>query len=109
MADEKQWIERPDDMTRIINLEFPIELGAEGDDAGIIDKLTIKRPKVGDILAASKLGASEDERRLQAVARMSKQMPSLIEEIFASDWERVNDAYDELRFPLQKGADFGGL
>ena len=101
MEEQKQWIERPDNMTRIAHLEFPVELGAEGDEAGKIAKLTIKRPKVGDILACSKLGINDDERRIQAVARMSKQLPSLIEQLYASDWERVNDAYDELRFPKQ--------
>ena len=101
MTNQKEWIERPDDMTRIAHLEFPVTLGAEGDSAGKVDKLTIKRPKVGDILTTSKLGTNEDERRIQAVARMSKQLPSLIENLYASDWERVNDAYDELRFPKQ--------
>ncbi|MCP3965988.1 MAG: phage tail assembly protein [Lentisphaerae bacterium] len=91
-------------MTRIAHLEFPVNLGAENDATGTIAKLTIKRPKVGDILATSKLAETEDERRVHAVARMCKQLPSLIEQLYASDWERVNDAYDELRFPERSGA-----
>ncbi len=95
------YIERPDNMTRIVYLEFPIELGGEDDEAGVIAKLTIGRPKVGDILATSKLGNTDDERRVQAVAKMAKQLPSLIEILYASDWEVVNNAFDELRFPKQ--------
>lgn len=100
----KKWIERPDDMTRIIHLEFPPKLGAEGDEAGVVKSLTMKRPKVKDILTTSKLAATEDDRRVQIVARMTGQVPSLIEELYASDWERLNDAYDELRFPKHSGA-----
>lgn len=107
MTHQNVWIERPDPMTRVVTLEFPVALGKDDDAAGTIDTITIKRPKVGDILAISKQGASEDERRIHAVARMSGQMPSLIQELYASDWERVNDAYDELRFPSLTGAASG--
>ncbi|MCG8633091.1 MAG: phage tail assembly protein [Desulfobacterales bacterium] len=96
------YIERPDDLTRIVYLEFPLELGKEGDQAGIIDKLTLGRPTVGDILETSRQGTTEDERRVFVVAKMTKQLPSLIEKLYASDWDVLNDAYDELRFPKQK-------
>ncbi|MEH0021696.1 MAG: phage tail assembly protein [Desulfobacter sp.] len=104
----RQWIERPDDMTRLINLEYPIPLGADGDSSGLVAQLTMKRPKVRDILETSRLAATEDERRIQAVARMTGQLPSLIEELYACDWERLNDAYDELRFPKPSGVTSGG-
>jgi hypothetical protein len=96
------WIERPDIMTRIVHLEFPLVLGAEDDAEGTVDKLTMKRPKVGDILAAGKLAKTEDERLMQEVARMSGQLPSLIEKLYASDFDCMEDAYYELRYPSQK-------
>ena len=101
---KKEWIERPDNMTRIVRLEFPIQMGTEGDSNTTIESLTLKRPKVGDILKTSKLGDNEDERRLEAIARVSGQITSLIKEVYASDWERINDAYDELRFPSPTSA-----
>ena len=106
-AGEPVWIERPDALTRVVTLEFPLVLGADGDAAGKVHRLILRKPKVRDILAAGKVAVTEDERRVQLVASVAGQLPSMIEELYASDWERVNDAFDELRFPLERQAGCG--
>lgn len=92
-------IERPNDFERIVFLEFPIQLGNPDDPTATLAKITLKRPKVKDLLALGKQSGTEDERQIRLMAALSTQQPSVLEELYASDWERLNKAFEELRFP----------
>jgi hypothetical protein len=100
MAKQKKvLIERPNSYERIVHLDYPIKLGSEGDPAATVSSITLKKPKVRDILAAGKDGGSEDERQVRLMSVLSSQLPSVLEEVYASDWERLTKAFEELRYP----------
>jgi len=95
-------IERPSDYERIVHLDYPVQMGAAADPAATVSAITLKKPKVRDILAVSKQGGNADERQIRLMAVVSGQMPSLLEELYASDWERLSSAFEELRYPPEQ-------
>lgn len=102
--DAPEWftknIARPDAMERVVTLQYPVALGGLDEAMDKVTSLTLRKPKVGQILKASRESGSSDESLLRAIAACCNQPRSLLEELYASDWEILVTAFEELRFPL---------
>lgn len=78
-----------------IPLKYPITFG-EGDGAVEYKVLTMRMPKVKQILAARKGESDADQREKAIVATCCGVPASLIDELYFPDYEQLLEGYDEL-------------
>ena len=82
-------------MKKDIPLKHPISFG-EGEGAVEYKALTMRTPKVKEILAARKGETDADQKEKAIVATCCGVPASLIDELYFPDYERLLEAYDEL-------------
>lgn len=68
-----------------ITLKFPAENG--------LTKLSIRRPKVRDMLATEKSKGSDAEKEVLLFANLCEAAPSDIEGLDMADYQQLQDAY----------------
>lgn len=78
--------------TVTVALNFPISA-----DGQTHDKLTMRRPKTADTVAASRLKKDEVDRALFLMSRLCDVSPEAIEELDESDFYALNRQLDSFR------------
>ncbi|EGV38451.1 phage tail assembly protein [Neisseria weaveri] len=73
-------------VSKEIKLKYPVRL-ATGE---MLEKLTLRRPKVGDIRAVAGL-ATDAEQELAIMARISGLVPEDLDELDLADYKQVQD------------------
>jgi hypothetical protein len=77
-------------MSDPINLKHPITLGGEE-----YTQLTLRRPKVRDMLGVDKQGGSDAEKEVRIFANLCEVPPSVIEELDLADYQALQGAYQD--------------
>ncbi|MQP64705.1 phage tail assembly protein [Niveispirillum sp. SYP-B3756] len=86
-------------MTVEITLDYPVE-----GPMGTVEKLTMRRPKVRDQVAAQEGTNNPAEFELRLYSFLSGQPPEVIAAIDLADYARLNRAYLDFMAPPAKGA-----
>lgn len=72
-----------------IALDYPIEA-----DGVRLERLTIRRPKVRDLLTANKSGGGDDvQREIRLFANLCEVAPETIEGLDMADYGKLQEAY----------------
>ncbi|WP_461210385.1 phage tail assembly protein [Desulfocurvus sp. DL9XJH121] len=71
-----------------ITLEYPVR--HQGHEYG---QITMRRPRVGDMLAADKQGGSDMERELAMFASLCEVAPDVLRELDMKDYRKLQVAY----------------
>lgn len=71
-------------MTTRISLEYPVTHNSQ-----TISELALRRPTVGDNLAAQKAGASDAEREIRLIANLAEVAPDVIHLLDMKDYGRM--------------------
>jgi hypothetical protein len=69
-----------------ITLKYPVDMGGQP----VVD-LVMRRPKVKDVLAASRGGQDRDRREVALLATLCTVPQSFIEELDMADYRRLQD------------------
>lgn len=75
-------------LTTSVTLEFGAEI--DGAQVGV---LQMRRPRVRDLLTADKGSTGAIEREIKLFANLCEVAPSVIEDLYKSDYGRLQDAY----------------
>jgi hypothetical protein len=71
-----------------VDLKHPIEIaGAK------VAVISLRRPKVKDMLAAEKAGGSDAEKEIRIFANLAEQPPEVIESLDLADYAALQRAY----------------
>ena len=76
--------------TQTLTLKRPLEHHGQS-----IDTLTLRAPRVRDMLAADQRTGSEMNKEIQMFANLTEQEPALIEALFLSDYQQLQRAYQD--------------
>jgi len=71
-----------------IKLAFPLSDGGQ-----VIDKLSMRRPKVRDMLGGAQAGGSDAEAEVRLFAGLCDITPELVEGMDLLDYQALQDAY----------------
>lgn len=73
----------------MIALDYPIEA-----DGVRLERLSIRRPKVRDLLTANKSGGGDEvAREIRLFANLCEVAPEVIEDLDMADYGKLQDAY----------------
>jgi len=75
-------------MSDPIKLKHPITL--EGEE---VTQLTLRRPKVRDMLGADKQGGTDAEKEIRIFANLCEVTPAVIEELDLADYQALQGVY----------------
>lgn len=75
-------------MTQTVKLDYPVT--AEGRS---IDEITLRRPKVRDMLAADGSAGSEAEKEISMFANLAELAPATIEALDLADYQALQETY----------------
>lgn len=73
-----------------IKLNEPVEVNGER-----FEKLSIRAPRVRDLLMASKLDGSDEEKEVRIFANLCEVPPEVIEELTIKDYQQLQQAYQD--------------
>jgi hypothetical protein len=76
----------------VITLDFPFEFDGER-----IEKLTMRRSKMGDRIWASKQGGTDEEKTAKLMARLCDTKPEVIAKLDDVDADKVDRQYGAFR------------
>ncbi len=71
-----------------IELKHPVEV-----DGKNIARLSMRRPKVKDQLAADKASGSDAHKEVRLFANLCEESPAVIEELDLADYRQLQEAY----------------
>jgi len=71
-----------------VKLKYPVTV--EGSE---YSELTMRRPKVRDMLSSDKLGGSDAEKEIRIFANLSEVSPSVVEELDMVDYQSLQETY----------------
>ncbi len=71
-----------------IELKHPVTVDGAG-----IKQLTLRRPKVRDMIASDKAGGSDAEKEIRTFAHLCEVSPETIEELDLADYLKLQKAY----------------
>ena len=71
-----------------IDLDRPVTVGGE-----TVERLTMRAPKVRDMLAQDKLSGTDAEKEVRLFANLCEVAPAVIEELDLADYRRLQEAY----------------
>lgn len=74
----------------IIQLKYPVELNGL-----TVDELSIRRPKVRDMLAADKSAGSEADKEIRMFANLCEVDPNVVEGLDLSDYSNLQKVYQD--------------
>ena len=81
-----------------IKLDSPVKI-----DGVEINELSLRKPKVRDLIVASKKNVSESEREVNLIANLAEVSPETIQELDLSDYLKIQDwLKDFLAQPSQR-------
>ena len=69
-----------------IKLDSPVKI-----DGIEINELSLRKPKVRDLIVASKKNVSESEREVNLIANLAEVSPETIQELDLSDYLKIQD------------------
>jgi hypothetical protein len=72
-------------MTEII-LDYPIEF-----EGATLSKITVRRPKVADVVAARKSKKDEAEQEIAMLAKLTELAPDAIESLDLGDYKKLQE------------------
>jgi len=75
-------------MSEVVKLQHPITV-----DGQEITRITLRRPKVRDMLAVEKLEGSEGARELRLLANLADVAPDVLEELDLADYQALQKVY----------------
>ncbi len=75
-------------MSEMITLQHPVTL-----DGLQTTALTMRRPKVRDMLSADKQGGTDAQKEIRTFANLCEVTPSVIEELDLADYQALQKAY----------------
>ena len=75
-------------MSETIELKHPITLDGEE-----LKHLTLRRPKVRDMLAADKASGSDAEKEVRVFANLCEVAPAVIEALDMADYQALQERY----------------
>lgn len=76
----------------VIALEYPVAA------SGVtVDRLTMRRPQVRDLLIARKAGSDEVAQEIRLFANLCEVEPNAIESLDLSDYGKLQTAYEGFR------------
>ena len=55
--------------------------------------LSLRRPKVRDVLLAAKIGGTDEEKEIRVLANLCEVAPDVVEELDMADYKRLQDGY----------------
>ena len=71
-----------------LQLRYPVSA-----DGAELATLTLRRPKVRDLLAAETAGGSPAEKEIRLFAHLCETPPAVIEAMDLADYQRLQEAY----------------
>jgi len=71
-----------------LTLAYPVEA-----DGAPLAELTVRRPKVRDLLAAEKAGGGDAGREVRLFANLCQVSPATIEALDLADYNRLQEVY----------------
>lgn len=71
-----------------VTLAYPVEI-----DGAQVSVLQLRRPRVRDLLAADKVGATPVQREIHLFANLCEVAPDAIESLDMLDYGKLQDAY----------------
>jgi hypothetical protein len=77
-----------------IDLIYPTDKGLE--------KITLRRPKVRDMIASDKSKGSDADKEVALFANLAEITPDEIESLDMADYKQLQDAYKDFLSPRQK-------
>jgi len=83
----------PDDKfvtERTVELDFPIK-SKTGEE---IKSVTMRRPKVKDMITAEKIGSDESERTVKLIVMLTGLAPDDVNEMYFSDFNKLKAIYE---------------
>jgi hypothetical protein len=75
-------------MSEEIKLEHPVTI-----ENVETERLSLRRPKVRDMLASDKVGGSDAEKEIRIFANLAEVSPAVIEELDLYDYGQLQKAY----------------
>jgi len=75
-------------MTDTITLKYPL-----ADNGETIDRITLRRPKVRDMLTSASDDLSDAEKEVRLFASLSGLTPALIEDMDVADYQQLQKVY----------------
>ncbi|MDF1583903.1 MAG: phage tail assembly protein [Methyloprofundus sp.] len=72
----------------MITLKYPVTVENQA-----VTAITLRRPKVRDMLASDKLGGSDSDKEIRIFANLAEVSPAVIEELDLSDYAQLQKAY----------------
>jgi hypothetical protein len=79
-----------------VKLSEPIKI-----DGVLVHELSLRRPKVRDLLAASKKDISESEREVNLVANLAEIPTDVIHELDMRDYLKIQDVLKDFLSPAE--------
>jgi hypothetical protein len=74
-----------------INLQYPVEI-----DGAKVSVLHLRRPKVRDLIAASKAGGVDPvQREVRLFSNLCEITPETVEELDIADYTKIQEAYGD--------------
>lgn len=55
--------------------------------------LSLRRPKVRDVLLAAKIGGTDEEKEIRVLANLCEVAPDVVEELDMADYKKLQDGY----------------
>ena len=83
--------------TTTIELKYPVTV-----DGTEISQLTMRNPKVSDMLAGEKGGGSDVKKEIRTFAHLCEISPETIEELYGADYLALQKAYKNFLSPKPK-------
>ena len=84
-------------MTKTIELKYPITV-----DGAEISQLSMRNPKVSDMLAGEKGGGTDAKKEIRTFANLCEVSPETIEELYGADYLALQKAYKNFLSPKSK-------
>lgn len=75
-------------MSTQVELKFPVIISGE-----TVETLTLRRPKVRDMLAGDKQGGSDADKEIRTFANLCEVSPKVIEELDLIDYRQLQEGY----------------
>ncbi len=73
-----------------IELDFPVDLkGVE------VKSLRLRMPRVKDMITASKIGKTDEEKEVELFSNLTENSPELIESLTLVDYNKLQEAYSD--------------
>ncbi|MGR6871250.1 phage tail assembly protein [Pseudomonas sp. HK3] len=77
------------------NAKIPLDFAINNEAGHAINELSMRRPKVRDMITADKSAASEGEKEIAMFANLCEVTPDQIQDLDMKDYGKLQDAYQD--------------